>query len=62
MKDEVKFFLKFKNKTEVLYYFNDLRITGLAYSADIFNSTAPSATCTSQAFFAYIPSARSTSR
>ena len=26
------------------------------------NSTAPSATCTSQVFFAYIPSARSTSR
>ena len=37
MKDEIKLFLEFKYKNEILSYFNDdNRITSLAYLADIF--------------------------
>ena len=37
MKDEIKLFLEFKNKNEILSYFNDDNwITSLAYLADIF--------------------------
>ena len=37
MKDEIKLFLEFKNKDEILSYFNDDNcITSLAYLADIF--------------------------
>ena len=37
MKDEIKLFLEFKYKNEILSYFNDdNRITSFAYLADIF--------------------------